>query len=230
MKPCSRQLVAIIILFCVFSIQARGEPKVAAFAGEKPSAYDVDVVVYGATSGGISAAAAAAREGKSVLLVEHLPFLGGLLGGGFNMHQDVPFREPLGGITLWWYDRVSKYAGKHNRVKENRALAREMLSPYADKIQILTEYRASSVTMDGDRIVSILLENAETDEFGIPAPGPTSDKTVVAKGRVFIDSSYEGDVMAMAKVSYTVGRESAAQYGETMAGVFGIHRFPGISP
>ena len=54
--------------------------------------------------------------------------------------------------------------------RENRDLAREMLSPYADKIQILTEYRVRSVTMDGDRIVSILLENAETDEFGIPAP------------------------------------------------------------
>ena len=195
-----------------------------------PEELEADVVVYGATSGGLSAAAAAAREGKSVLLVEHLPFLGGLLGGGFNMHQDVPFREPLGGITAWWYDRVSEYSGDHSRVKENRALAQEMLSPYADKIQILTEHRVRSVTMDGDRIVSITLENAKTDEYGIPAPRPTSDKTVVAKGRVFIDSSYEGDVMAMANVSYAVGRESAAQYGESLAGVFGVHRFPGISP
>ena len=176
-----------------------------------PAELEADVVVYGATSGGISAAAAAAREGKSVLLIEHLPFLGGLLGAGFNMHQDVPFRESLGGITGWWYDRVGKYAGKHNRVRENRALAQEMLNPYADKIQILTEYRVRSVTMDGDRIVSITLENATTDEYGIPALRPTSDKTVVAKGRVFIDASYEGDVMAMAKVSYAVGRESAAQ-------------------
>ena len=192
--------------------------------------FEADVVVYGATPGGLPAAAAAAREGKSVLLVEPLPFLGGLLGGGFNMHQDVPFREPLGGITGWWYDRISKYAGEHNRVRENRALAREMLSPYADRIQILTEYRIRSITMDGDRIVSILLENAETDEYGIPAPRPTSEKTAVAKGRVFIDASYEGDLMAMAKVSYTVGRESAAQYGESLAGVFGVHRFPGISP
>ena len=192
--------------------------------------FEADVVVYGATPGGLPAAAAAAREGKSVLLVEPLPFLGGLLGGGFNMHQDVPFREPLGGITGWWYDRVSKYAGEHNRVRENRALAREMLSPYADRIQILTEYRIRSITMDGDRIVSITLENATTDEYGIPAPRPTSEKTAVAKGRVFIDASYEGDLMAMAKVSYTVGRESAAQYGESLAGVFGVHRFPGISP
>ena len=224
-------LLAIISVLVIVSSTVRAQDQVMVESvSETPLAYDVDVVVYGATSGGLPAAAAAAREGKSVLLVEHLPFLGGLLGAGFNMHTDVPFREPLGGITLWWYDRVSEYPGNHSRVKESRALAQEMLSPYADKIQILTEYRVRSVTMDGDRIVSILLENAKTDEYGIPAPRPTSDKTVVAKGRVFIDSSYEGDVMAMANVSYTVGRESAAQYGESLAGVFGVHRFPGISP
>ena len=105
-----------------------------------------------------------------------------------------------------------------------------MLSPYADKIRILTEHRVRSVTKDGDRIVSIILEQAKVDEYGIPAARPTSDKTVVAKGRVFIDASYEGDVMALANVSYTVGRESAAQYGESLAGVSGVHRFPGISP
>jgi hypothetical protein len=215
-------LLAFMLILAIFPSVVLGE--------SHPDVFEADVVVYGATPGGLPAAAAAAREGKSVLLIEHLPFLGGLLGGGFNMHQDVPFREPLGGITGWWWDHVSKYAGKHNRVRENRALAQEMLSPYADKIQILTEYRVRSVTMNGDRIVSITLENAKTDEYGIPAPRPTSDKTVVAKGRVFIDASYEGDVMAMAKVSYTVGRESAAQYGESLAGVFGVHRFPGISP
>ena len=224
-------LLAIISVLVIVSSTVRAQDQVMVESvSETPLAYDVDVVVYGATSGGLPAAAAAAREGKSVLLVEHLPFLGGLLGGGFNMHQDVPFRETLGGITGWWWDHVSKHSKKHNRVEGNRDLAREMLSPYADKIQILTEYRVRSVTMNGDRIVSITLENAKTDEYGIPAPRPTSDKTVVAKGRVFIDASYEGDVMAMAKVSYTVGRESAAQYGESLAGVFGVHRFPGISP
>ena len=224
-------LLAIISVLAIVSSTVRAQDQVMVESvSETPLAYDVDVVVYGATSGGLPAAAAAAREGKSVLLVEHLPFLGGLLGGGFNMHQDVPFREPLGGITGWWWDHVSKHSKKHNRVEGNRDLAREMLSPYADKIQILTEYRVRSVTMDGDRIISILLENAKTDEYGIPAPQPTSAKTVVAKGRVFIDASYEGDVMAMANVSYTVGRESAAQYGESLAGVIGVHRFPGLSP
>jgi hypothetical protein len=146
------------------------------------------------------------------------------------MYADVPFREPLGGITGWWYDRTSKYKMAQNIIKENRALAQEMLRPYADKIQILTEHRVRSVTKEDDRIVSITLEHAKVDEYGVPAARATSDKTVVAKGRVFIDASYEGDVMAMAKVSYAVGRESAAQYDESLAGVSGVHRFPGISP
>jgi hypothetical protein len=222
----SSKRVAILFLFLsvltIFSSAVLGE--------SHPEKLEADVVVYGATSGGISAAAAAAREGRSVLLVEHLSHLGGLLGAGFSMFQDVPFREPLGGITGWWYDRTRKYGHAENLIPESRALVEEMLSPYADKIQILTEHRVRSVTKDGGRIVSIILEQAKVDEYGIPAARPTSDKTVVAKGRVFIDASYEGDVMAMAKVSYAVGRESAAQYGESLAGVSGVHRFPGISP
>ena len=105
-------LLAFISIMAIVSSTVRAQDQVVVeSASETPLAYDVDVVVYGATSGGLSAAAAAAREGKSVLLVEHLSFLGGLLGAGFNMHQDVPFREPLGGITAWWYDRVSEYPG-----------------------------------------------------------------------------------------------------------------------
>jgi len=203
----------------------------SAVLGESPPVeLEADVVVYGATPGGISAAAAAAREGRSVLLVEHMPYLGGLLGAGFTVYADLPFRETLGGMTGWWFDRTRKYKGDQGCIKENRAVAEELLSPYADNIQILTEHRVRSVDKNGDRIVSIMLEHAKVDEYGIPAAGPTSDKTVIAKGRVFLDASYEGDVMAMAKVSYTVGRESAAQYGESLAGVRGVHRFPGISP
>ena len=195
-----------------------------------PEELEADIVVYGATPGGISAAAAAAREGRSVLLVEHMSYLGGLLGAGFSIYGDLPFRETLGGMTGWWFDRSRKEKNSQKVRQENRALANEMLRPYADKIRILTEHRVRSVDMNGDRIVSIMLEPAKVDEYGIPAAGPTSDKTVVAKGRVFIDASYEGDVMAMAKVSYHLGRESAAQYGESLAGVRGVHRFPGISP
>ena len=212
--------VAILLLsaMAIFSSAVFSQDQVVVeSAQEIPSAYNVDVVVYGATPGGISAAAAAAREGKSVLLVEHMSYLGGLLGVGFSMYEDMPFRETLGGITGWWYDRTSEYKSAQNRIKGHRDLAEEMLSPYADKIQILTEHRVRSVTMDGDRIVSIMLEHAKVDEYGIPAARPTPDKTVVAKGRVFIDASYEGDVMAMADVSYHVGRESAAQYGESLA-------------
>ncbi len=215
-------LLAFVSIMAVFPLVVLGQ--------SLPEELEADVVVYGATSGGISAAAAAAREGRSVLLVEHMSYLGGLLGAGFSIYADLPFRETLGGMTGWWFDRSRKDKLSQKLTQENRALANEMLRPYADKIRILTEHRVRGVTKEDDRIVSIMLEHAKVDEYGIPAAGPTSDKTVVAKGRVFIDASYEGDVMAMAKVSYHVGRESAAQYGESLAGVRGVHRFPGISP
>ncbi len=201
-----------------------------------PMELEADVVVYGATPSGIFAAAAAAREGRSVLLVEPLSNLGGLAGSGFTVSHDTPFRETLGGMTGSWYDRefIFKFKQKgntqHHPVQESRALIDAMLSPYMDKIRILTEHRVRSVAKDGDRIALIMLEHAKVDEYGIPAARASSDKTVVAKGRVFIDASYEGDVMAMAKVSYAVGRESSAQYGESLAGVLGVHRFPGVSP
>jgi len=203
------------------------------FGESHPEKFEADVVVYGGTPSGVLAAAAAAREGRSVLLVEHLSHVGGLAASGFTVSHDTPFRKTLGGMTGWWYDRETEFKFKnkgqtnHHPVEESRALVNGMLN--TDKIRILTEHRVRSVAKDGDRIVSITLEHAKVDEFGIPAARPTSDKTVVAKGRVFIDASYEGDVMAMAKVSYHVGRESAAQYGESLAGVRGVHRFPGVS-
>jgi len=154
-----KALLALISIMAIFSSVVFGESLQGESAQEIPLAYDVDVVVYGATPGGISAAAAAAREGRSVLLVEHMSYLGGLLGAGFKMYTDVPFRETLGGMTGWWFDRSRKF--KENKpIKKSRALVEEMLSPYADKIKILTEHRVRSVTKNGDRIVSIILEPA----------------------------------------------------------------------
>ena len=105
----NRVLLALVSIMAILSSTVRAQDQVVVeSAREIPSDYDVDVVVYGATPGGISAAAAAAREGKSVLLVEHMSYLGGLLGGGFALIADVPFRETLGGMTGWWFDRTKK--------------------------------------------------------------------------------------------------------------------------
>ena len=102
-------LLAFISIMALFSSTVRAQDQVVVeSARENPLAYDVDVVVYGATPGGLSAAAAAAREGKSVLLVEHMSYLGGILGAGFSLYTDVPFSEALGGLTRWWFDRTSK--------------------------------------------------------------------------------------------------------------------------
>ena len=115
-----KTLLTFVSILALFSAGCSNNQVEAESAGDVPLVHDVDVVVYGATSGGISAAAAAAREGKSVLLVEHMSYLGGLLGAGFSMFQDTPFREPLGGITGWWYDRTQKYGHAENLIPESR--------------------------------------------------------------------------------------------------------------
>ncbi len=196
------------------------------------SAQKADVVVYGATSGGVPAAVAAAREGKSVILVEPGRILGGLLGAGFRMLEDVPFKEVVGGLAGEYIEKDLTLGGSNHGcfANENQQFFKEMIQPYSKNITIIYEHRVKDVEMSNGRIVSILLENAPPDADGVPAAEAVPGKLLKIRGKVFIDASYEGDVMAKAGVSYQVGRESKDQYGESLAGVRGVHRFPGVSP
>lgn len=65
--------------------------------------FKTDLCVYGASGAGISAAVAAAREGYSVIIIEPAHKIGGLLGSGFRMQQDVPYADHLGGLTGKFY-------------------------------------------------------------------------------------------------------------------------------
>src|SRR5690606_29130213 len=89
-----------------------------------------------------------------------------------------------------------------------------------EKIEIIREHRIAAVTKDGGRIVSSKFLSAPPDEYGVPAPGPVPDGSELkVEAGVFIDASYEGDLMAEAGVSYSTGRESRSAYGEEPAGV-----------
>ncbi len=226
-----KKLLLIGTLFPLSLIAAPAS--VPAYPTEAPSAgLAADIVVYGASSAGVPAAVAAAREGKSVVLIEPQPYLGGLLGAGFRMSEDVPFRETLGGIAGWWMDQDRTWKGGNHDwfVNQNRELADKLLAKYPDRITILTLHRVKRVERDGPRITAMILEKATPDEFGVPAAMADNDHEVIVRGKMFIDASYEGDLVAMAKVSYRVGRESRAEFGESLAGVTAVHRFPGISP
>ena len=180
-----------------------------------------DVVVYGGTSGGIAAAIQADRMGKSVLLIEPGAHLGGLSSGGLGA-TDIGNKAAIGGIAREFYGRLGDYYSqessweyqKQDEYKSRRSKGAEtemwtfephvaeatfekMLSEQA--IPVLKQQRLDlkqGVKKEQARIASIKMESG-----------------LVISGNVFIDATYEGDLMAVAGVSYHVGRESNDTYG-----------------
>lgn len=220
------------IVFLILIIFWSGFEECASDKKQKIIEETADIIVYGATPGGVSAAIAAAREEYKVILIEPGRILGGLLGAGFRMVEDVPFKEVIGGLTLEFLEKDISMGGNPLDwfVIENQKFFEEMMEPYAKRIRVIYEYRVKEVNKSEGNIVSLLLENAPPDSNGVPAAKPIPGKLLKINGKVFIDASYEGDVMAKAGVTYRVGRESRDEYNESLAGVRGVHRFPGVSP
>ena len=170
-----------------------------------------DVVVYGGTSAGVIAAVQVARMHKLVVLIEPGGHLGGMSASGLGA-TDHGDSSAIGGLSMEFYQRV--YHNYHGGGLENpgqwkfephvaETVFNEMVSE--QNIPVLFGERLDlehGVTFDGGRIKSIILESGRE-----------------ISGTVFIDATYEGDLMASAGVSYTFGRESNDQYDETLNGV-----------
>lgn len=188
---------------------------------------EYDVVVYGATSAGISAAIQCSRMHKTVLLIEPSHRIGGLTTGGLGA-TDIGSKIAIGGISKEFYQLIKKYYDQPKNWKwQDKADYRESrniegedamwtfepsvaLNVYREMIakeQIDLVYnkrllRDGGVMKDNGRITQLKMESGE-----------------IYKGKMFIDATYEGDLMAASGVSYTIGRESNKLYGETLNGV-----------
>lgn len=165
-----------------------------------------DVIVYGGTSGGVAAAIQAARMGKRVVLIEPGRHIGGLSSGGLGA-TDIGNKGAIGGISREFYQRLGAHYGKPEAWTFEPHVAedtfKEMLADAGVPVVLNERLDLNGgVTMDGRRIPSICMESGR--RFA---------------GRVFIDATYEGDLMAKAGVSYHVGREANVVYGETLNGV-----------
>ena len=206
-------------MICLRPIRLRRLPALSLcclplFAGNSASAaeqFAADVCVYGATPAGIVAAVTAKQEGASVVLIEPTRFVGGILGAGIKPLQDCPEPRSVGGLTR---ERIFKLG---NSPPEIRASFAAWLKEA--ELQPVFEHRVSRVEKDGTRIVRLHLEYAPPDERGIPAAAATPGREIVVAAKMFIDASYEGDLMAAAKVRYATGREPRAKFGEEPAGV-----------
>lgn len=184
----------------------------------------VDVCVYGGTSAGVMAAYSAKRLGKSVLLIEPGRRLGGLTSGGLGF-TDIGNKYAVSGLALDYYRRLGRHYGTFEQWVFEPGVAEKLFREYIQRgnVPVLFERRLKTVKKNGRRIEEISLEPSNLQ--------PSNLQTVRAK--MFIDATYEGDLMAQAGVSYTVGREANAQYGETYNGVqlLDKHQFPdGVDP
>ena len=168
-----------------------------------------DVVVYGQTSAGVMAAVQVDRMGKTVILVGPDKHLGGLSSGGLGM-TDTGKKQVIGGLSRQFYKRLGEHYGRDGAVWKFEPHAAEMtFETYIAEHEItvhrnewLDRTPSKGVAKKNGRIVSITM---------------LSGRTYCA--RMFIDATYEGDLMAAAGVSYTIGREANSQYMETLNGV-----------
>lgn len=185
----------------------------------------VDICVYGGTSAGVIAAYTASKMGKTVVLIEPGQHLGGLSSGGLGF-TDIGNKYAISGLALDFYRRIGQHYGKFEQWIFEPHVAEQVFRGYIERggVTVLYAARLKSLKKTGPAISFITVENADQ-------PAASTDRIIKAK--MFIDCSYEGDLMAKAGVSYTVGRESNALYNETFNGVQmkNKHQFPdGIDP
>lgn len=185
--------------------------------------YDYDICVYGGTSAGVIAAYSAKMMGKSVVLVEPKEHLGGLTSGGLGF-TDIGNKQVVTGLSKDFYRRIGEHYGKLEQWIFEPKVADSIFHDYIKRADINTmfKYELKDVYKIDSYIKKIELSNTENR---------LDTKTISAK--VFIDCTYEGDLMAKSKVSYVIGRESNSKYNETLNGVqlMDGHQFPdGIDP
>ena len=189
-----------------------------------------DLVIYGGTSGGVAAAVQGSRMNKTVVLIEPGNRLGGLTTGGLGQ-TDIGNKQAIGGIAREFYARVATHyadpaAWKWQKREEYRdsgqtrteageptmwtfepSVALKICNALIAESKVTLVYRErldlkNGVEKQGARIAAIRMESGRR-----------------FRGRMFIDATYEGDLMAKAGVSYTIGREANRTYGETLNGV-----------
>ena len=168
---------------------------------------DSDICVYGGTSGGVAAAVAAARLGKSVAFVSLNNHVGGMTASGLGVTDIGPGNDTsyIGGISREFYKRVGAAYGSANlviwfepHVAEN--VFKQMLTEAG--VTLYTNQLLASATLVSNRITQITMQDGS-----------------IFRAKEFIDTTYEGDLMAAAGVTFTWGREGTNTYNESLAGI-----------
>jgi ribulose 1,5-bisphosphate synthetase/thiazole synthase len=192
-----------------------------------------DICIFGGTSAGIAAAVQAARMGKSAVIVEPSKYLGGLTTGGLGA-TDIGNKAAVGGVSREFYHRVAKhYADEKNwkletsadyfaRRRGGQAGASSLTG--ADATMWTFEPKvAEAIFLEMLREAKVLVHTqqrlARVKKTGARLTELASQSGNTYRAKMFIDATYEGDLLAAAGVSYHVGREANSVYSETLNGI-----------
>ena len=200
--------------------------------GEGENENSADIIIYGGTSAAIIAAVEAAQNGNTVIVVSPDTHLGGLTSGGLG-YTDTGDKSVIGGLARDFYHRL------YQHYTSDEAWVWEERSDYGNKGQGTPAIDGQNRTMwifephVAEQVYEDLIEEynirvdrdewlnrdggIEVEKGKIVSMATLSGKTYT--GKIFIDATYEGDLMALAGVEYTVGRESVDTYGEEWNGV-----------
>jgi len=193
------------------------------------AAESYDIVVYGGTSGGVMAAVQAARMGKSVVLIEPGRHLGGMTSGGLGF-VDVGIPATIGGLGREYFHKVWEYYqddAHWTREKKHVMRGQHLPLPESEQTMWIVEPSVAERIFDrmvADAKVTVLRGERLDRKNGVKKVGQRIVSVAMESGRMiegkqFIDATYEGDLMAAAGVSYVVGRDGNAAYGETINGI-----------
>ncbi len=196
---------------------------------------EFDLVVYGGTSAGIVAAVQAARLGRSVIIVEPSAHLGGLTTGGLGA-TDLGTADAIGGVSREFYQRIRDYYQNddvwiHEEKQVTGATdAMWGFEPHVARkiyLQMLEEYDIPVIMQD-----RLQLNPRSVEKRNNKIVSFETEEGNIYRGKIFIDATYEGDLLAMTGVSYHVGREANSVYDETLNGIQKVrthnHIFPGF--
>ncbi len=218
-----RTLLRFTLIFTLVALTMLSSTKCAISPSSKAEIYDI--VIYGGTSAGVTAAVQAKRMGKTAVIVCPDKHLGGLTAGGLGW-TDSGRKEAVGGLSREFYGRLKKHYDRPEAWVYQKPEEYSRYRPDDDAMwvfephvaeqgfeELINEYnipvyrnkwlkRKGGVKKDDTRIISITMLDG-----------------TAYHGRIFIDATYEGDLMASAGVSYHVGREGNDVYGESLNGV-----------
>ncbi|THE13597.1 FAD-dependent oxidoreductase [Bacillus timonensis] len=169
----------------------------------EPSVIKRDLIIYGATPAGLTAAIQAKRMGLSVVIAEFGKNIGGITASGLGA-SDIGAKEAIGGLSKEFFRELGNYYKTNEQWTFEPKAAKYVFKKWLKdfKIELVYNQHVIEVIKENTRITKIIMEDGTT-----------------YIGDVFIDASYEGDVMAKAGVTYIVGRESNATYKETYNGI-----------